>query len=328
VAGVVEDVTEMANFTGQKVTCVVIKPDAEQPAFAGTSRDPQALSAAEIREVAKEAGLVGMGGAAFPTHVKLAPPADKPIDVVLINGCECEPFLTCDHRLMLERPADMISGLRLLMKAVGASRGIVGIEANKPDAVEAVRAAAGSDIEVAVLPVKYPEGAEKMLISVITGRKVPPGKLPSEVGALVQNPGTAVALAEAASTGKPLYERVLTVTGTGVSNPKNLLVAIGTPIGTLIKAAGGLKGDVERLIMGGPMTGWAQNDQAAPIQKGTSGIVALTPDMASWLDEEECVRCGKCLDACPMNLMPSFIAQTAKRGQWDQAEMWGALDCF
>ncbi len=194
--------------------------------------------------MAKDAGLVGMGGAAFPTHVKLAPPKDKRVDVVIINACECEPFLTCDHRLMLERAADLVAGLKLLVKAVGADKGIIGVEANKMDAADALSAAVKGEagLSVEILEVKYPEGAEKMLIFALTGRKVPPGKLPSEVGCLVQNVGTAIALKEAAETGKPLYERVLTITGPGIKNPSNFLAKIGTPISTLIEAAGGFVG--------------------------------------------------------------------------------------
>jgi len=212
VAGTVKAVEDIKNFTGQIVKSVIIEADPQQPAFEAKQGKPLAeLSADEIRQIAKEAGLTGMGGAAFPTHVKLTPPKDKPVDTVIINACECEPFLTCDHRLMLERPSDLVEGLKLFIKAVGAEKGIVGIEANKMDAVEKVRSAASAEttIEVEILDVKYPEGSEKQLISAVTGRKVPPGKLPSEVGCLVQNVGTAIALFEAASTGKPLYERVL-----------------------------------------------------------------------------------------------------------------------
>ncbi|NPV60926.1 MAG: electron transport complex subunit RsxC [Actinobacteria bacterium] len=331
VAGTVKEVAEITGFTGAKVKCVVITPDADQPEFAKQQgKDLEAYSDEEIRAIAREAGLVGMGGAAFPTHVKLAPPKDKPVDTVIINACECEPFLTCDHRLMLERPADLVAGLKLLMKAVGARDGIIGIEANKMDAVEEMRkAASGADgIKVEVLDVKYPEGAEKMLIFALTGRKVPPGKLPSEVGCLVQNVGTAVALYEAAAWGKPLYERVVTVTGDGISEPGNLLVRIGTPIQALIDACGGFKGDLAKIVMGGPMTGWAQPDAKAPVVKGTSGVLALTADVVDVAEEHECVRCAKCVDVCPMFLQPNFIVQAVKREEWDKAEMWGALDCF
>jgi len=330
VAGTVKAVEDVISFTGAKTRAVVITPDPQQPGFAGQSRAVDGLSSEEVRSIAREAGLVGMGGAAFPTHVKLTPPKDKPVDVVILNGCECEPFLTCDHRLMLERPDDMVKGLKLLMKAVGAERGIVGIEANKMDAVEKVRQAASSegDIDVEVLDVKYPEGSEKQLIYAVTGREVPPGKLPSEVGCLVQNVGTAIALFEAASTGKPLYERVLTVTGHGIKSPTNLLVKIGTPISTLIEAAGGYTEDTQKVIMGGPMTGWAQADTSAVVVKGTSGILALTPEMVDVAEEHACVRCTKCIDACPMFLMPNYIVQAVQASEWEKAELWGAIDCF
>jgi electron transport complex protein RnfC len=331
VAGTVKEIVEVPNFTGAKVKSVVITADSSQPDFQKRpGKDMEALAEDEIREIAKEAGLVGMGGAAFPTHVKLTPPKDKPVDTVIINAVECEPFLTCDHRQMLERTDDLVVGARLLKAAVGASKVVFGIEANKMDAVDALRSKTSSvsDVEVEVLEVKYPEGAEKMLIFALTGRKVPPGKLPSEVGCLVQNVGTAIALYEAAAWGKPLYERVLTVTGPGIREPANLLTAIGTPIQALIDACGGFVGNPAKLILGGPMTGWAQADTNASVVKGTSGIVVLTSDVVDLGDEAECVRCGKCIEACPMFLSPNFIVQATKRGQWEKAEMWGALDCF
>jgi electron transport complex protein RnfC len=331
VAGTVKEIREITGFTGARVKAVAITPDESQPDFEKKpGKDPESLSDEEVRAIAREAGLVGMGGAAFPTHVKLTPPKDKPVDTVIINGCECEPFLTCDHRLMLERPADLVAGLKLLMTAVNARRGIIGVEANKMDAVDVLRSSLKGtpDIEVEVLEVKYPEGAEKMLIDALTGRKVPPGKLPSEVGCLVQNVGTAIALYEAAAWGKPLYERVLTVTGPGVKEPANLLARVGTPISALVETCGGAMGETARLIMGGPMTGWAQPDSSAPIVKGTSGILLFTPDLVSEGEEQECVSCGKCVDVCPMFLLPNFIAKATKSGVWDKAEMYGALDCF
>ena len=331
VAGTVKAIEDITNFTGAKVKSVIITADSEQPPFEAKETKPLAdLSADEIRQVAKEAGLTGMGGAAFPTHVKLSPPKDKPVDSVLINACECEPFLTCDHRLMLERPVDLVEGLKLLMRAVGAEKGVIGIEANKMDAVEKVRSAVSAEpsIEVEILDVKYPEGSEKQLIAAVTGRKVPPGKLPSEVGCLVQNVGTAIALYEAASTGKPLYERVLTVTGHAVKNPSNFLVKVGTPISVLIEAAGGLADNAAKLIVGGPMTGWAQEEPTANVVKGTSGILALPPDLVDVREEHACVRCTKCVEACPMYLMPNYIVDAVQREDWAKAELWGAIDCF
>ena len=331
VAGTVKEIAEVTNFTGAKVNSVTITAAESQPEFAKKpGKDLESLSDEDIRNIAREAGLVGMGGAAFPTQVKITPPKDKPVDTVIINGCECEPYLTCDHRYMLERTDDMITGAKLLKKAVGANRVIIGIEANKMDAVDALRSKVASepDISVEVLDVKYPEGAEKMLIFALTGRKVPPGKLPSEVGCLVQNVGTAIALFEAAAWGKPLYERVVTVTGPGVREPGNLLVPIGTPLSDLIDACGGFVGNPVKLVMGGPMTGWAQADASAPVVKGTSGVVVLTSDVVDLGEEAECVRCGKCIDTCPMFLSPNSIVTAVKRGKWDEAEMWGALDCF
>jgi electron transport complex protein RnfC len=331
VAGTVKAIEEITNFAGARVKAAVISVDPNQPPFAAQPMKPVGeLEAGEIVKISREAGLVGMGGAAFPTHVKLTPPKDKPVDAVIINACECEPFLTCDHRLMLERPADLAEGLKLLVKAVGAQQGIIGIEANKMDAVDKMREAVkgASNLSVEILDVKYPEGSEKQLISAITGRKVPPGKLPSEVGCLVQNVGTAIALYEAASTGKPLYERVLTVTGAGIKSPSNFLVKIGTPISVLIDAAGSFVGGPAKVIMGGPMTGWAQTDMGAVVVKGTSGVLALTPDMVDVREEHACVRCTKCVEACPMYLMPNYIVEAVQKEQWEKADLWGAIDCY
>jgi electron transport complex protein RnfC len=331
VAGTVKEIAEVANFTGAEVKSVVITADENQPDFARKAgKDLASLSDDEVREIAREAGLVGMAGAAFPTHVKIAPPTDKPVDTVIINGCECEPFLTCDHRLMLERASDLVEGLKLIMVAVKAKKGIIGIEANKMDAVKELSSAVQGEegLSVEVVETKFPGGAEKMLISAITGRKVPPGKLPSEVGCQVQNVGTAVALFEAAAWGKPLYERIVTVTGPGIKEPGNLLTRIGTPIYKLMQACGGYQGSPAKVIVGGPMTGWAQTELHTPVVKGTSGVVVLTSDMVDMGEEEECVRCGKCVDVCPMFLLPNFIVQAVKNNEWDKAEMWGALNCF
>lgn len=330
VSGTVKAVEDRPNFSGALVKSVVIEVDANQPARWAERRDTSSLTPEQIREVAKAAGIVGMGGAAFPTYVKLSPPKDKPIDTVVINGCECEPFLTCDHRLMLEMPDEMIAGLKLMMRAVGAGKGVIGIEANKMDAVQALtsKAASDPDLEVVVLEVKYPEGAEKMLIEAVTGRRVPPGKLPSEVGVLVQNVQSAVALLEAAASGKPVVERLVTVTGPGIKEPKNVRVKVGTPIEHVIRECGGMAGSPGKVIIGGPMTGWAQKDLSASVLKGTSGILVLTREMVADAAEQTCVGCDKCLDACPMFLTPNFIVKYAKRGLWELSDRYGARDCF
>jgi electron transport complex protein RnfC len=330
VSGTVKAIEDRKNFTGASVKSVVISVDPNQPTKWTEKKNVDDATPEQIRDAAKEAGLVGLGGAAFPTFVKLSPPKDKPIDTVLINGCECEPYLTCDHRLMLERPDDLIAGLKLMMKAVGANKGVIGVEENKMDAADLLISKVCSEpsLDVVVLEVKYPEGAEKMLIDAVTGRRVPPGKLPSEVGVLVQNVQTAVALYDAVATGKPIVERVITVTGPGTKQPGNVLVKLGTPISHVIEQCGGLSGDVAKVVIGGPMTGWAQKDLSATVVKGTSGILALTSEVVDTNAEQKCVGCGKCIEACPMFLTPNYIVKYARRGQWDLADKFGARDCF
>lgn len=330
VAGTVTEIREIEGPAGATVSAVIIATDPVQPAFSAVQRDVSGLLPGEIREVARDAGLVGMGGAAFPTQVKLSPPEGKQVDLVLINACECEPFLTCDHRLLLEKPGEVVAGLELFMRAAGSTQGVIGIEANKMDALKGLEEEASSreGISVEVLEVKYPQGAEKQLICAATGRKVPPGKLPVETGCLVQNVGTAVAMYQAAATGMPLYQRVVTVTGQGVVRPCNLLVRIGTPISVLVEAAGGFSEEPGKVIMGGPMTGWAQKDLGCPVVKGTSGVLVFPRRMVDTLEERTCVRCSHCIDACPMHLMPSFIVDAVQQEDWERAELWGASDCF
>ena len=236
------------------------------------------MSADELRKIIREAGIAGMGGAAFPTHVKLSPPPEKKIDYVLINGAECEPYLTADHRAMLERTEDLLRGVRLVMKILGAKKAVIGIEDNKPDAVEAVKKAAGAEsgIEVRALHTKYPQGAEKQLIKVITGREVPSGGLPADVGCVVQNVGTCIAIADAVQKGVPLLERIVTITGSAIKEPQNMLVRIGTPVADLIEQCGGFTSNLRKLIIGGPMMGIAQpGADNLPVIKGTSGILCL-----------------------------------------------------
>lgn len=289
------------------------------------------LSPAEIRAAALAAGLVGLGGATFPAHVKLDPPGGKTLDTVIINGCECEPYLTADHRLMLERPADVVFGLRAIRRAVGARRAVIAVEDNKPDAAEALAKAIppeeAPEVEVRLLPTKYPQGAEKQLIYAVTGRKVPLGKLPAAVGVLVHNVGTAVALAEALQTGRPLIERVVTVTGSLVKEPQNLLVRVGTPVSLLLEHCG-LTGEPGKVVLGGPMMGLAQASLDVPVTKGTSGVLVLSPAEAQLPPEGPCIKCARCIDACPMSLAPLNLARLADHGFWEEAEGVGALDCI
>jgi electron transport complex protein RnfC len=271
-----------------------------------------------------------MGGATFPTHVKLSPPKEKPIDVIILNGAECEPFLTSDHRLMVEKPKEIIEGLKILMRILNVKKGYIGIEANKPDAVETMKKAATSspEVEVFAVQVKYPQGAEKMLIKAIANRTVPAGGLPMDVGVVVQNVGTASAIYDAVRYGRPLIERYVTVTGRGVKEPKNFLARIGTPFSQLIEEAGGLTDDAAKVIAGGPMMGMSQYNMEVPVIKGTSGILVLPKAEVSTKSYGPCIRCARCIDACPMHLQPSLIGLFIEKGHYEDAKDYNLMDCF
>lgn len=328
VSGTVAAVEDIIHPNGYPVLAVVINNDGQDrpcPEMKACP-DPMALTAEEIRQKVKEAGIVGLGGAAFPTAVKLSPPKDKPIDTLIINGCECEPYLTADHRLMLEFPEEIIKGAELARRAVGAQRIIFGVEDNKPDAAESL-AQHLDDLpaEVVLLKTKYPQGAEKNLIYALLHREVPRGGLPFDVGVLVQNVGTAKAIWEACALGKPLIERAITVTGPMIKEPKNLLVRIGTPLANVIASCGGLVDGARLLVLGGPMMGLAQSLLDVPIIKGASGLIALKE---ACLEEElPCIRCARCVDHCPMRLVPTQIVKFIQFEKWAEAEAWGALDC-
>ena len=284
----------------------------------------------EVRERIKQAGIVGLGGAAFPTYVKLSPPADKKIDYVILNGCECEPYLTRDYRFMLERTEDLISGLLLIMKTVGAGKGVIGIEDNKPVAIEKLKQAVKeySNISVEVLETKYPQGAEKMLIKAVTGKEVPPGKLPFDVGCIIQNIGTAIAIYDAVVNGTPEITAALTVSGNGIKNPKNLIVPIGTPLSDVLDFCGGVTEDAVKVVVGGPMMGVAQYDFSAPVMKATSGILVLTEEEVNSKPETNCLRCGKCVDVCPLNLLPTRLARLSQLDKLEEAEELGITVCM
>lgn len=279
----------------------------------------------EIAQAARSAGLVGMGGAAFPTHVKLIRNDKKPIDTLLINGCECEPFLAADYRLMLEAPVPLVAGTLLAQRATGAERAVVCIEDNKPQAIEALRSAAeGTAIEVRVLKTKYPQGGERQLVLAATGRVVPGGGLPLDVGVVVMNIATAAALARAVFRGRPLTHRVVTVSGRGIRAPKNLLAPIGATYGELIRCCGGVTKDAARVIAGGPMMGFtlAAADEASeliptPVTKGTSGITILRREDVQRAAETTCIRCGRCVEVCPMRLVPTRLAMATRAQNWE-----------
>ncbi len=313
---------------GKPVLSVAVANDGEDrihPDLKETE-DPFSLDPDGIRQKVREAGIVGLGGAAFPTAVKIAPPKDKPIDTVIINGCECEPILTADYRLMMEYPDEILDGAELVRIATGADRILVGIEDNKKEAFEILQQKAASrSAEVFLVKTKYPQGAEKNLIYALLGREVPRGGLPFDVGVVVQNVGTAKAIWDAAKAGTPLYERALTASGSGIKEPKNLFVRIGTPFQTVADGCGGLDEDVNTVIMGGPMMGLSQWTMDAPVIKGTSGILAWASPKP--ITEFDCIRCSRCITHCPMGLVPTQLMKYVKYDQLSAAENWGALDC-
>lgn len=332
VSGKVVKVTEMPHPLGKKVLSVIIQNDGED-ALSDTIQPNEMymnLSPDEMKKKIQMAGIAGMGGATFPTHVKLSPPAEKPIDTLIINGAECEPYLTADHRTMLEFPEDILLGVKILQKILGVKKTYLAIEKNKPDAIKKMREVTRDDstIDVVALKVKYPQGAEKQLIKAITDREVPTGGLPMDVGCLVQNVGTTRAIYEALAKGKPLYERVTTVTGPGINEPKNLIVRIGTRFKDVIEYCGGYKEDVSKLIMGGPMMGLAQYTDEVPVIKGTSGILLLTEKYVRVADPMPCIGCNRCVDTCPMHLVPTTLAEFADFKRYEEAEKWGIMDCI
>lgn len=331
ISGVVKAVEPRVHPNGCKIQAIVIENDGEErldPSIAPAG-DLESLDGSTIRHLIREAGIVGLGGAAFPTHVKLNPPPDKKIHTLIINGCECEPYLTCDHRLMVEQPEQIVYGIRALLKALGISKAVVGIEENKPDAILAMEKAIASypNIEVVPLQIKYPQGAEKQLITAITGEEVAVGCLPMDNGILVNNVGTAAAVATVLQTGMPLIERIVTVSGEGVKDPQNLLVRIGTTFSDVIETAHGFNGKPKKVIMGGPMTGMTQFDLSVPVIKGTSGILVFDR-LKTATKPEACIRCGRCVEACPVFLLPVSIVQYVDGDQLDAAVEWGLLNCI
>jgi len=290
----------------------------------------QGLGPTELIEAIRHAGVVGLGGAAFPTHVKLSPPKEKPIDHIIVNGCECEPYLTTDHRSMVEYPERVHVGIRIMMRCLGVARVVIGVERNKPDAIEALERTRPADLDVTVMPltVKYPQGAEKMLISAVTGREVPSGMLPMDVGVLVQNAASVATIAEVFETGLPLIERIVTVTGLGVRRPSNLIVPVGTRLGDLLEACGGLTDDAREIVFGGPMMGASQADLDTPLTKGTTGVVVLAAHEVREQASYPCIHCGHCLDACPVFLNPQHLGKLAGVGRLDEMVAHHLNDCM
>ena len=329
-ASIAGEVTAIEERNDQVVVIIENNGNEEQKPTLEAHDSLAEVTPAEIRNIIQEAGVVGLGGATFPSHVKVSIPDDKNVDTVILNGSECEPYLTIDHRMMVEKGEQVLFGLEALMKAADAKEGYIGIEENKPDAIEKMRELTSdhSNIKVVPLKVKYPQGGEKQLIEAVLEKEVPSGGLPLDIGVVVNNIGTAVAITEAIKEGKTLYERAITVTG-AVNNPQNLIVKVGTPIKELIEQCGGFKGEPEKVILGGPMTGQAQNRLDNPTTKGTSGVLVLSKeDAKDYSEAGPCIRCASCVDVCPMNLVPTRLVNLIKEDMIDEAEEDNLMDCI
>ncbi|WP_417091965.1 electron transport complex subunit RsxC [Marvinbryantia sp.] len=326
VSGTVVAIEPHGHATRGECLSVVIRSDGKNTLDESVKphKSLDELTPDEIVEIVREAGIVGMGGAGFPTSVKLKPP--KPIDTILLNGCECEPYLTADHRVLLEFADDVIYGLKAIIKTVNAEKGLIVIEDNKPDAIELMQAKTADcdNIEVVVAKTKYPQGAEKMLIKRVMGRQVPRGGLPADVGCVVSNISTTKAISDAIRKGMPLIERVVTVTGERIKNPGNYIVKIGTNTKDLIDYCGGLVGDDITIKAGGPMMGFVLNDTNVPIMKGSNGIIAVETDHSV---EQPCIKCGRCVDVCPMELTPLYFAKYADEENWQGMKDRNVMDC-
>jgi electron transport complex protein RnfC len=332
--GQIERIAPAPTARGDLAPAIYLKPwpSASQEILYGAPQDIEHMNRAEIIIAVQETGVVGLGGAAFPTHVKLKLPEGKKVDTVLVNGCECEPYLTTDHRVMVEQPKEVLHGARIVMKAIGAERGIIGVEDNKMDAVEALRKALGTatDITVEAVPTKYPQGAEKMLIQVLLGREVPSGGLPSDVGVGVFNVATLAQLGELLPRRQGLIERVVTITGPALSKPGNYLTALGTPLRWALEQAG-CKDDLASVVLGGPMMGPAISSLEVPITKGVTGILVLGRHDVNGRPKHifPCIRCGACLDVCPLHLNPSRLGILARKERYEEMETdYHLNDCF
>jgi len=332
VSGTVIKLAPAPDSGGYPKQCIVIERDGDEweESILNNEEKGDSLDAKTIIDRIKQAGIVGMGGATFPTHVKLMPPPGKIADILIINGVECEPYLTADHRLMLEKGEEIIKGVHLLMTALNVKKACIGIENNKKDAIKHLSELVSDDSEITIVPLKmkYPQGGEKQLINAITGREVPSGALPIETGAVVSNVGTTFAVYEAVLKNKPLFERVVTVTGKNLSKPSNFLVRIGTPIKELIQATGVSSIEGGKVICGGPMMGRAVNNTDIPVTKGTSGILLMPEKDSKRGQEQTCIRCGRCVTVCPMGLEPYLLANVSSKKQWDIAEEHNVMDCI
>jgi len=330
-SGKVKNIKNLPHPWGTALQAVEIIADGEDtPDPDITGVDPESKSPGELREIIKNAGIVGMGGAAFPTHVKLSPPKEKPIDVLILNGAECEPYLTADHRLMLEHPRKIIDGAKILAKVLDVDKICIGIEENKPDAIDILEKETRDEngVDVYSLHVTYPQGAEKQLIYAILRRTVPAGSLPMDVGVVVHNVGTAAAVSDAVQDGIPLIERITTVSGKGIAQPGNLVLRVGTLVKDVVQWRGGMSENTCKVINGGPMMGMAMADLDVPVIKGTSGLLFFETDEVQQYHHHPCIRCGRCVDVCPMGLMACIISNYTENEMFDEVEDLNVTDCI
>ena len=330
VSGKVTAIKPCLHPNGNMINSIIVENDFKEEYIKNFNdqKDVDKLTAEEIVNMVKDAGIVGMGGATFPTHVKLAPKSQ--IDTVVINGAECEPYITSDHRVMLEHPKCILTGIKAVMKAVGAQNTFVGIESNKPDAIAKLTEIFGECENINVVPVlaKYPQGSEKQMINAITGRQVPSGGLPSDVGVVVLNIDTVWAIADVINKGLPLIYRIVTLSGGAVKQPKNYLVRLGTPVKDIIETAGGFSQEPAKIILGGPMMGNAVYSTDVPIIKGTGAIIALTEKEIKSTEPTVCIRCAKCVDACPMHLQPLMLRAYSIKNDYEKLKKFHILDCM
>jgi len=330
-SGTIKAIDKCSGPTGISVPAIFIESDGEdawgnamEPIPDWERRDPK-----ELLQRVKDAGIVGMGGAGFPAHVKLSPPEGKTIDTLILNGAECEPYLTADDRLMLENAEQVVLGAAIIARILNLNSAVIGVEDNKPEAIEKLKEVAGKyNVRVQSLPVHYPQGAEKQLIYAITGREVPVGGLPMDVHCVVQNVASAAAIAEAVVQGHPSIERISTITGKPVVDPGNWRLRIGTPISKALELAGGVKEQPAKLLLGGPMMGVAQNSLDVTVMKNTSGILLIAADEVSYFTSEPCIRCSRCVEVCPMNLLPATISQAVENHRFDWAEELHVMACI